>query len=77
MILNIMSDYDSNSIGYALSTLKQKPAISSGPSWGTWIRTKILSSRETCTAIVRFPNTAGILPSFPFFVVEFTMAFTT
>ena len=35
---------------------KRVPSFKGTLSWGTWIRTKIPSSRGTCTAVVRFPN---------------------
>ncbi len=55
---------------------KRVPSFKGTLSWGTWIRTKIPSSRGTCTAVVRFPKTAVILPLFSFFVGNFTPAFT-
>ena len=55
-------------IDYTLLNLNEQPAISSGFSWGAWIRTKILSSRGICPAVGRLPKTANILPLFSFFV---------
>ena len=55
-------------IDYTLLNLNEQPAISSGFSWGAWIRTKILSSRGICPAVGRLPKTANILPLFSSFV---------
>ena len=65
---SITTDLCLKLIGYAPYILNEQPAISSGFSWGAWIRTKILSSRGICPAVGRLPKTANILPLFSSFV---------